>query len=1238
MPIPNTKVFLSAALSSGGAYRFLPEVTGDFAQTFTENSVPAWVASIGDLNGDGIPEIIMGAPGSDDKALNAGRIFVVFGQTTGGTTQTIGDIAMATRLVSIDGLNAGDLAGSSVGSISDLNGDGRGEILVGAPKMEKGAAIDAGAGFVLWGPSVAGGIDLGDPFAGAGNGKGYAIKGQAAGDNAGASIASIPDLNGDGKPEVAIGAPGNDGNGADSGAVYIVFGKNTDTVVQLSSVATGTGGFKIVGEDNGDAIGLAFSAIDDLNGDGKAEILIGAPNNVLGGTNMGAAYVVYGKATGTPVQLTNIANGIGGFKITGQVDDEAGTSITGLGDVNGDGLADMLVGAPRADRAYVVFGKSNTTNIDLTNVVAGIGGYSILAQNLGDFDKLSVTGGVDFNRDGIKDLAIGVPDNNEGGSHVGAVYVVWGGGTGTIDLNLVAQGIGGAKIVGIAGSYFGSSVAIVGDQNGDGTSELLIGSNDIGGESASVLFAPTSWQPDHNIYGTAGNDTMGFGFGGSHKIDDTANSILGLAGNDTIAGAGGDDSLEGSAGNDSLNGDTGNDLLDGGTGTDTMNGGTGDDLFVVDSTLDAVQENFNEGIDTVKLSINFTIGNNIENLLLTVGGIIGIGNALDNTLTGSNGNETLNGASGNDTLNANTGNDSLDGGSGNDSMSGGVGNNIYVVNTIGDVVREDLNVGTDTVQSSIDYTLDNNVENLTLGGSATQGIGNAIANVIIGSANNDKLFGMNGNDILNSNGGNDTLDGGTEADLMTGGTGDDIYYIDNAGDAAVESLGGGTDTINSNIDRTLEANVENLILTGSAIYGTGNTLNNFLTGTVGDNVLDGSVGVDTMVGGDGNDIYVIDSANDVVQEIANVGSGIDTVQSNIDYTLGINIENLTLIVAGHIGTGNTLNNILTGTSGKDTLDGAVGNDTMSGGTGDDIYRIDSLNDLVQESTDTGTDTIFAYIDGIALAGNVENLTLVGTAHSATGNELDNIMTGDANNDSLSSGLGNDIIDGSAGSDTMTGGGGDDTYYIDNPDDVVNEDLGGGSDTVVVNSDWTVGNNIENIRLTGTGHTATGNAENNTLSGGNGDDIFDGVGGDDMEIGNDGNDVLICTSGRDTLVGGSGNDKFKIHGGSARIEDFLGHDTIDASDSNTDDSIDLSGETESEIEQEICDIGNGGQTAHKLDVQFLQDLSDSFTDDLPNVKTLVSQIVNAIRSIQTDSKFGSSTFIDKPISPFGAAGE
>ncbi len=244
---------------------------------------------------------------------------------------------------------------------------------------------------------------------------------------------------------------------------------------------------------------------------------------------------------------------------------------------------------------------------------------------------------------------------------------------------------------------------------------------------------------------------------------------------------------------------------------------------------------------------------------------------------------------------------------------------------------------------------------------------------IYGHGGNDALYGNDGDDQIFGGTGNDTLDGGVGSDTMSGGLADDVYSIDDIGDCVVENTNEGIDTVKSSISYTMEANVENLILTGTAdINGIGNSLNNIITGNSGDN---------QMAGGQGDDIYIAATAGDAV--IENADEGTDTVQSTIAYTLGANVENLTLAGSSAInGIGNELNNIIIGN---------VAINNMSGGLGDDTYVVNS-GDIVIENVDEGIDTVKSSTT-CALGVNIENLTLVGTANiNGTGNTQNNVLT------------------------------------------------------------------------------------------------------------------------------------------------------------------------------------------------------------------------------------------------------
>ena len=254
-------------------------------------------------------------------------------------------------------------------------------------------------------------------------------------------------------------------------------------------------------------------------------------------------------------------------------------------------------------------------------------------------------------------------------------------------------------------------------------------------------------------------------------------SYLG-SGNFTATGNDSGDTITGGAGNDTLTGGAGNDLLDGGTGVDTLIGGTGDDTYIVNDLRDLVIETVGGGNDTIRTGLSsYVLPNQIENLTYTGSGLFqGMGNALDNVITGGTGSNRLLGGDGNDTLIGGAGNDVLDGGAGADRMIGGAGDDIYFVDNVGDQVIEDTNAGTDTVYSSINYSLSANVENLQLTGSATSATGNELDNKIIGNAVLDSyLSGGAGNDTLVGGAGNDVLVGGPGADTLTGGGGADRF-------------------------------------------------------------------------------------------------------------------------------------------------------------------------------------------------------------------------------------------------------------------------------------------------------------------------------------------------------------------------------------------------------------------------------------------------------------------------------
>lgn len=464
-------------------------------------------------------------------------------------------------------------------------------------------------------------------------------------------------------------------------------------------------------------------------------------------------------------------------------------------------------------------------------------------------------------------------------------------------------------------------------------------------------------------------------------------------------------------GNDILSGDAGNDYLDGGLGNDNMSGGTGDDIFVVDSALDTVAEGASAGSDTVRSYIDYTLGQNVESLILLDNqlGLNGVGNDLDNSLVGGTLNNILYGGAGNDTL---------DGGLGADTLRGETGNDTYIVDSTGDVVIENPGAGYDIVRASASWALapGQEVEELIALGTAPITLaGNEFTNILIGNEGANTLNGLGGSDVLNGGMGNDVLDGGTGIDQMSGGDGEDIYYVDDLVDVIFESNTGGTDTVYSSVNNyALTQNVENLSLVelsaARSAFGNnsdnvliGNNYNNALYGDAGNDSLDGAGGIDTMYGGIGNDTYIVDSGNDQIIEAA--GEGIDRVNTATSWAATENQEIEFIIAAGTLAinlTANSLGNTLIGNSAANILQGGVGHDVLSGGAGADTLNgglnMDSLTGGSSADTFQGTlaeldkDTIwdFGVGDRIHLTdGNIENFnfSLDGSTLNYTGGSL-----------------------------------------------------------------------------------------------------------------------------------------------------------------------------------------------------------------------------------------------------------
>lgn len=323
------------------------------------------VDAAGDFNNDGIDDLVIGTSPNSFPGFNMGAAYVIYGKSD-PFPSVIGLGSIGANGVQIPGIAAGDRAGFAVSAAGDINNDGIDDIAIGAPFADINAD-GAGSVYVVFG--VDGDLPSGFSLDSMDGSDGFTLNGLSMNDEAGSSLASAGDFNGDGLADLIIGVPFADSSTIDSGISYIVFGKDTpfaatETLVTYTSSALLT----INGGGEFSFSGWAVSGAGDINGDGFDDVIIGAPFTATGPTSFpGAAYAVFGRAGNAPVELSEL-DGNDGFQMLGTAgDDRAGSAVGGAGDFNQDGLDDLLVGAygvnmspgvVNSGKAYVVYGQS----------------------------------------------------------------------------------------------------------------------------------------------------------------------------------------------------------------------------------------------------------------------------------------------------------------------------------------------------------------------------------------------------------------------------------------------------------------------------------------------------------------------------------------------------------------------------------------------------------------------------------------------------------------------------------------------------------------------------------------------------------------------------------------------------------------------------------------------------------------------------------------------------------------
>ena len=400
------------------------------------------VASAGDMNGDGLDDLVFSAPRSDSEQPDSGTVYLIFGQTDLAELDL--ETLSPSQGIRIQGASAFDVAGVAIASAGDVNGDGFEDLIIGAPYSQN-TQTWAGESYLIYGGPDLSSLDL----SALNSSQGFRLTGSEFGARSGFSVASAGDVNGDGLDDLIVGAFGATGADYYAGASYIIYGSQNSQDVSLATL-TPEQGFAILGASFGEISGWSVDGAGDVNGDGFDDVIIGAPWGSMGGFYAGQAYVIYGGQDAETVDLSALSPQQG-FIIQGdEAFDDAGRSVSSAGDVNGDGYSDLLIGAPFATseagphgEAYIIYGGqdlSQDNQIDLTTLTEAQG-LIIRGDAAFDVAGWAVSAAGDVNGDGFDDVSVGAPSSDDGGVDAGDVFIIFGGATGTeVTENSIHQG------------------------------------------------------------------------------------------------------------------------------------------------------------------------------------------------------------------------------------------------------------------------------------------------------------------------------------------------------------------------------------------------------------------------------------------------------------------------------------------------------------------------------------------------------------------------------------------------------------------------------------------------------------------------------------------------------------------------------------------------------------------------------------------------------------------------------
>ncbi|MFQ5642317.1 MAG: integrin alpha [Thiogranum sp.] len=415
-----------------------------------------------------------------------------FGGGSGNSIRVTDEQKISADSGSFNGdLDNGDQFGSAVTDPGDLEADGVRDLAVGAP-FDDDDGNDRGASWILF-MDDNGRVDQEQKISSDAGSFGGNLDND---DLFGSAVAGIGDLNVDGAFDLAVGAPGSDDGGTDRGAVWVLFLDAAGRVRQEQNIADGAGGFD--GDlDNGDRFGSALADIGDVNGDGIRDLAVGAPNDDDGSDNAGAVWILMMQADGRVSSWQKISRDAGGFNGDLNANDHFGAAIAGIGDLDNDGIPDLAVGAPEADEGGTDRGSVWILFLDAAgrvrqeqNIADDTGGFDGNLDNDDRFGSALADIG-DVNGDGIRDLAAGAPNDDDGSDNAGAVWVLTMKTDGRVDSGQkISADAGGFDGNLNGGDRFGAAITAAGDLDGDGTPDLVVGApgDDDGGTDQGAVW------------------------------------------------------------------------------------------------------------------------------------------------------------------------------------------------------------------------------------------------------------------------------------------------------------------------------------------------------------------------------------------------------------------------------------------------------------------------------------------------------------------------------------------------------------------------------------------------------------------------------------------------------------------------------------------------------------------------------------------------------------------------------